>query len=154
MEAGSISPNPNSAFCRANVGAGDGVIGVDIDPGSVAHAREAYCANNLRFLQRSAVDLILHDASADAVVSFEALEQIREHTRFLAEVRLIAGGAVDAEIPSLNDALFVRGQEQSSAKTALSVRDKRCLQTRLRYLHEISSYPLPVASKFASMKNC
>jgi glycosyltransferase involved in cell wall biosynthesis/ubiquinone/menaquinone biosynthesis C-methylase UbiE len=65
------------------------VTGVDIDSGSVAHAREAYRAENLRFLQGNALDLPLDDASIDAVVSFETLEHVREHARFAAEVRRV-----------------------------------------------------------------
>src|SRR5271165_1539742 len=47
------------------------VIGVDIDEGSVAHAREAYPVDSLRFLCGSAIDLPLENASVDVVVSFE-----------------------------------------------------------------------------------
>jgi SAM-dependent methyltransferase len=47
------------------------VVGVDIDEGSVAHAREAYHLENLRFLQGSAIELPVENASVDAVVSFE-----------------------------------------------------------------------------------
>ena len=65
------------------------VVGVDIDEGSVAHAREAYRLENLRFLHGSAIDLPLENASVDAVVSFETLEHIREHGRFVAEVRRV-----------------------------------------------------------------
>ncbi len=70
------------------------VTGVEIDSGSVAHAQEAYRADNLRFLHGNALDLPLDDASMDAVVSFETLEHIREHARFAAEVRRVlrAGG--------------------------------------------------------------
>jgi len=63
------------------------VVGVDIDAGSVAHAQDAYRAENLRFLQGSALDLPVDDASVDVVVSFETLEHLREHARFIAEVR-------------------------------------------------------------------
>ena len=50
---------------------------------------EAYRAENLRFLQGSALDLPLDDATMDAVVSFETLEHVREHARFAAEVRRV-----------------------------------------------------------------
>ena len=65
------------------------VIGVEIDFELVAHAQEAYRAKNLRFLQGSALDLPLDNASVDAVVSFETLEHVRDHARFLAEVRRV-----------------------------------------------------------------
>ena len=65
------------------------VVGVDIDPRSVAHAQEAYRAENLRFLQGDAIDLPVEKASVDVVVSFETLEHIREHAQFAAEVRRV-----------------------------------------------------------------
>ena len=65
------------------------VIGVEIDERAVEHSREAYPRENLRFLQGSAIDLPLEKASVDAVVSFETLEHIREHDRFVAEVRRV-----------------------------------------------------------------
>lgn len=57
------------------------VIGVDVDPVAIAHARTAYSEVNLRFAQGSALDLPLGDASVDIVVSFETLEYVREHAR-------------------------------------------------------------------------
>ena len=77
------------------------VVGVDIDPGSVAHALGAYRAENLRFVQGSALDLPLDDASVDVVVSFETLEHVREHERFAAEVRRVlrAGGMFIVSTP-------------------------------------------------------
>ncbi len=65
------------------------VTGVEIDSQSVAHAQEACRAKNLRFLQGSALDLPLDNASVDAVLSFETLEHVREHARFIAEVRRV-----------------------------------------------------------------
>jgi glycosyltransferase involved in cell wall biosynthesis/SAM-dependent methyltransferase len=65
------------------------VIGVDVDSASVAHAQAVYRAKNLGFLQGSALDLPLDNASVDLVVAFETLEHIREHARFIAEVRRV-----------------------------------------------------------------
>jgi glycosyltransferase involved in cell wall biosynthesis/ubiquinone/menaquinone biosynthesis C-methylase UbiE len=65
------------------------VIGVDVDPAAVAHAHTTYGGENLRFVQGSALDLPLVDASVDAVVSFETLEHVREHARFMAEVKRV-----------------------------------------------------------------
>ena len=65
------------------------VTGVDVDPGSIAHARTTYAWENLRFIEGSALDLPVDDASVDAIVSFETLEHVREHARFMAEVKRV-----------------------------------------------------------------
>ena len=82
------------------------VIGVETDPGSVRHAQQAYSAKNLRFVQGSGLDLPLDDASVDAVVSFETVEHIREHSRFASEVRRVLrpGGRFIASTPNQNAA--------------------------------------------------
>jgi ubiquinone/menaquinone biosynthesis C-methylase UbiE/glycosyltransferase involved in cell wall biosynthesis len=65
------------------------VTGVEIDPGVVAHAEVSYRAANLRFLQGDALALPLSDASVDVVVSFETLEHVADHARFIGEVRRV-----------------------------------------------------------------
>ncbi len=53
------------------------VIGVDVDPGAVAHARATYAQQStVRFECASAAALPLADASVDAVVSFETIEHL------------------------------------------------------------------------------
>ena len=69
------------------------VIGVDVDPVAIAHARTAYSEVNLRFAQGSALDLPLGDASVDIVVSFETLEYVREHAREQMAAQNTADGA-------------------------------------------------------------
>ena len=77
------------------------VIGVDVDLAAIAHARTTYGWENLRFVQGSALDLPLGDASVDAVVSFETLEHVREHARFMAEVKRVLrpGGKLIVSTP-------------------------------------------------------
>ncbi len=65
------------------------VVGVDVDEGAIAHARETYDLKNLRFLRGNATDLPLENASVDVVVSFETIEHIREHAQFVAEIRRV-----------------------------------------------------------------
>ncbi len=65
------------------------VVGVDLDPASVAHANKSYRRDNLRFTTGDARRLPLPDAAFDLVVSFETLEHMREHDTFLAEVRRV-----------------------------------------------------------------
>jgi O-antigen biosynthesis protein len=56
------------------------VIGIDIVPEVVAHARRTYERDNLHFEVASAVDLAgIEDDSADVVVCFEVIEHVREH---------------------------------------------------------------------------
>jgi SAM-dependent methyltransferase len=52
------------------------VLGVDIDPRTVAHASERYRAPNLRFAAGSATALPLATGSRDMIVSFETLEHL------------------------------------------------------------------------------
>ena len=64
------------------------VTGVDIDGPTIAHAREAYADRpNLMFMQGSAAELPLPDASVDVVVSFETIEHldVADQPRMLAE---------------------------------------------------------------------
>ncbi len=62
------------------------VTGVDVDPRAIAHAQTTYGGENVRFIQGSALDLPLRDASVGAVVSFETLEHVREHARFMRKL--------------------------------------------------------------------
>jgi len=65
------------------------VVGVELDAASVKHAREAYPRENLRFLEGDATRMPLPDACVDMVVSFETLEHLGDHDRFLSEVRRV-----------------------------------------------------------------
>jgi len=77
------------------------VIGVEIDPGSVAHAAANYAFPNLSFLNGDALDLPIADATVDVVVSFETLEHVADHQRFLSEVRRVLrpGGLLIVSTP-------------------------------------------------------
>ena len=65
------------------------VIGVEIDNVSTEHAQVCYQSHNLKFLQGNALELPLDDASVDAVVSFETLEHLREHLKFIVEIKRV-----------------------------------------------------------------
>jgi len=67
-------------------GVAHSVIGVEINPRAVQHARSSYQNTNLRFLEGDALALPMPDASVDVVVSFETLEHVADHARFVAEV--------------------------------------------------------------------
>jgi SAM-dependent methyltransferase len=58
-------------------GVAESVLGLDVDPAAVAHARSRYAGvSNLRFDQADATRLQLPAASFDLVVSFETLEHV------------------------------------------------------------------------------
>lgn len=63
----------------------DSVLGLDVDPAAVAHARERYAAAaaNLRFDQADATRLQLAPGSFDLVVSFETLEHVQAQDALL-----------------------------------------------------------------------
>ena len=65
------------------------ITGVDIDPVAVRHADASYAHANLRFLQGDVLALPLDEASVDAVVSFETLEHVTNHSGFLNEVKRV-----------------------------------------------------------------
>jgi SAM-dependent methyltransferase len=86
-------------------GAAREVVGVDIDPATVAHARASYASvRNLSFVEGSAAKLPLPDASVDLVVSFETIEHLEagDQPRMLAEfARVLAdGGALVLSAPN------------------------------------------------------
>jgi SAM-dependent methyltransferase len=64
-------------------------VGIEIDPGSAAHARGAYRRNNLSFAVGDARYIPLATESFDVVVSFETLEHIYEQQTFLSEVKRV-----------------------------------------------------------------
>jgi SAM-dependent methyltransferase len=74
------------------------VTGVDIDAATVAHARAAYASRaNLAFVEGSAAQLPMPDASVDLVVSFETIEHLAtvDQPRMLAEFsRVLADDGV------------------------------------------------------------
>lgn len=65
------------------------VVGVEIDAGALQHAIAAYPRPNLTFLQGEALKIPLDDASVDLVVSFETIEHIMEHERFILEMKRV-----------------------------------------------------------------
>lgn len=65
------------------------VTGIDIDQDVVKFAQSKYQKNNLRYLQGSADNIPLADASVDIVVSFETIEHHDKHDEMLAEIKRI-----------------------------------------------------------------
>ena len=60
-------------------------VGVDIDPQTIAYARETHGAAAVSFVQAAAEDTGLTSGEFDLVVSFETIEHVAEPTRLLEE---------------------------------------------------------------------
>jgi ubiquinone/menaquinone biosynthesis C-methylase UbiE len=71
------------------------VIGVDLDAGTIAHAKTKYQRRNLHFAEGSCTEIPCEDQSIDLVASFETIEHISEHDAFLSEIkRVLAPGGI------------------------------------------------------------
>ena len=77
------------------------VVGVDLDEGSITHAKVSYARPNLRFCVGDARQIPLAEKSVDIVVSFETLEHLAEHDIFLDEIQRVLrpGGALIISSP-------------------------------------------------------
>jgi GT2 family glycosyltransferase/ubiquinone/menaquinone biosynthesis C-methylase UbiE len=67
----------------------ESVVGVDIDPATVAHATKKYQSPNLKFLEGTCEEIPLPNKSVDLLVSYETLEHIEDHGRFLSEAKRV-----------------------------------------------------------------
>jgi SAM-dependent methyltransferase len=71
------------------------VLGVDVDAGAVAAARERFAAPNLSFAVDDCETLEQVDGGWDVICCFEAIEHLRRPEAFLARAgRLLAAGGV------------------------------------------------------------
>src|ERR1051326_2299353 len=69
--------------------AAESVTGVDIDAGSVEHARHLYYKPNLKFVVGSCDRIPLPDHSFDIVTSFETIEHHDKHEEMLDEIKRV-----------------------------------------------------------------
>jgi GT2 family glycosyltransferase/SAM-dependent methyltransferase len=65
------------------------VVGVDISPASVEHARQSYYYENLEFLVGACESVPLPDASVDIVTSFETIEHHDRHEEMMSEIKRV-----------------------------------------------------------------
>jgi ubiquinone/menaquinone biosynthesis C-methylase UbiE len=85
------------------------VYGVDTDSDAVDYAIKNYAAKNIEYMVGDAVQIPLEDNSVDVVVTFETIEHINDHQRFLREIkRVLAKGGL-AIISTPNDTEFAEG---------------------------------------------
>jgi ubiquinone/menaquinone biosynthesis C-methylase UbiE len=65
------------------------VIGVDVADEAVEHAARNYIRDSLSFRKGDGSQLPISDSSVDVVVSFETIEHLYDHQRFLSEIRRV-----------------------------------------------------------------
>jgi ubiquinone/menaquinone biosynthesis C-methylase UbiE len=65
------------------------VIGVDISPDAVMHARQRYINHNLQYMVGSCSEIPLPDSSIDLVVSFETIEHHDQHDQMMTEIKRV-----------------------------------------------------------------
>lgn len=65
------------------------VIGVDVSPATVAHARHKYYCQNINFLVGRCEAVPLPDASVDLVTCFETLEHHDKHEEMMGEIKRV-----------------------------------------------------------------
>lgn len=63
------------------------VLGLDIDPQAVSFAKARY--RDVSFAQCDATELCLPDRSIDVVVSFETIEHLQDHQKYIRECRRV-----------------------------------------------------------------
>ncbi|PRX47845.1 GT2 family glycosyltransferase [Prauserella shujinwangii] len=91
------------------------VVGIDIDPVTVEHARRRYPLPNLRFDAGSIVDpdALGADEPFDVITCFEAIEHVEEHDSFMRLVRnrLAPGGVLLCSTPDTDVYTHDHGNE-------------------------------------------
>jgi len=65
------------------------VIGVDLSPEAVEHARKAYKSEKLEFICGSVLDIPVDDNSIDLVVSFETIEHLEDQETMMSEIHRV-----------------------------------------------------------------
>lgn len=85
------------------------VIGVDLDPRVVEHARRKYPRENLQFLTGSGLQIPLPDQSIDLAVSFETLEHVADPEQFVGELKRVLTPAGTLIISTPNVEVYRRG---------------------------------------------
>ena len=65
------------------------VVGVDVDPVAVEHAKATYTHPGLSYRQGECAAIPLEDNSVDVVVSFETIEHHDQHDAMMAEIKRV-----------------------------------------------------------------
>lgn len=77
------------------------VVGADVDPLIVEHARQTYVSDRVRFEQFSITEIPYPDNHFDMVVSFDTIEHVRDDHRVLLELKRVtrADGVIVLSTP-------------------------------------------------------
>lgn len=65
------------------------VVGIDLDPETIEHAKTRYTRENLSFQVGDVLSLPLEDDCVDVVVCFETIEHVADHTGLMMEFRRV-----------------------------------------------------------------
>jgi len=92
-------------------GACSQIIGVDVSPEAIAHARDHFSAPNLSYLQIKQAEvapLPFPNSSFDVVLSFQVIEHVKDVSAYLGEIErvLVPGGFVLIATPDRSSRLF------------------------------------------------
>jgi O-antigen biosynthesis protein len=98
-----------SEFLKKN-GKAKEVIGVDIDQETVAYSKKNY-GKEVKFIQGDCRNIPLKDKSVDIVVSFETIEHIKEHEKFIDEIKRILKKNGTLIISTPNNEVYPKGNE-------------------------------------------
>lgn len=135
------------------------VTGVDIDERSILHAQKKYQKNNLVFKQGSCTAIPLPDHSIDIVVSFETIEHIKEHEKFLSEIKrvLVPDGSLIisspekhayTEIPKHDNAFHIKELYREEFEILLEKFFKNCSILGQRVLYGCGIFNLAKENSF------
>jgi SAM-dependent methyltransferase len=87
------------------------VVGVDLAPEAIYHARKTYRRPNLRFLYMDIYDLQLEDNSFDMVCSLQVIEHLHKPERFMEEARRVLKPGGKCVITTPNRLIISPGRE-------------------------------------------
>lgn len=111
------------------------VVGADVDPRMVEHARQTYADAGVRFEQFSITEIPYPDGYFDLVVSFDTIEHVRDDHRVLLELKRVtrADGAIVLSTPLAN---YPKEQGEPDLWDATHVREYSAYE----WLHLLGQY--------------
>lgn len=87
------------------------VTGIDISEEAIAHSKEHYGRDNIKFLVGDAAKIPLDDNSIEVAISFETIEHIPDYRAFLSEIRRVLKPDGIFLVSTPNKAIYPPGNE-------------------------------------------